>query len=96
MALSSNSSVTDLDIAYNEIGLEGIKQLASAIQSQGRLQRLRAWGNDLQADSTAALASACQRLDSLRDCDVLVQIIDDEPHAVCKITPETYYVPGQV
>jgi len=95
-ALSSNSAITDLDLAHNRIGSEGLLQLASAIQQHARLARLRAWGNALQPQSTAALAYACQQLKTLRECDVLCQIVDEVPHAVRKITPQSYYVPGTV
>jgi hypothetical protein len=55
------------------------------------------WGNDLQAESTSQLAFACQQCRNLKECDMLVQIVDDTPNAVLKITPETHsYQTGKV
>jgi Ran GTPase-activating protein (RanGAP) involved in mRNA processing and transport len=96
-ALARNQGITDLDVAYNDIGQEGLIQLAAAIQEQASLVKLCVWGNDLQAESTSQLAFACQQCRNLKECDMLVQIVDDTPNAVLKITPETHsYHAGKV
>ncbi|KAJ1493051.1 hypothetical protein T484DRAFT_1930045 [Baffinella frigidus] len=96
-ALATNRTVTDLDVAYNSIAADGLMQLAGAIQQQAGLTKLRVWGNDLQAESTSQLAYACQQCRGLKECDMLVQIVDDTPNAVLKITQESHcYQTGQV
>jgi hypothetical protein len=93
-SLSNNASITDLDVAYNGIDNDGLLQLASAVHTHGLLTRLRAWGNLIKPQSTAALAYACQQLKGLKSCDILVQLIDEVPNAVRKVTPDTFYQPG--
>ena len=92
----SMCSVLDLDLAYNGIMGYGLLKLVDALHVHNSLETLRLWGNELDPESTAALAMLCEKMDSLRDCDVLVQMVDNVPMPVKKQDQNSFYFPGRV
>ena len=71
-------------------------KLMDALSSHNSLIKLRLWGNDLDTESTAALALLCEKMDSLEECDVLVQMVDRLPMPVKRQDLSTTYFPGRV
>jgi Ran GTPase-activating protein (RanGAP) involved in mRNA processing and transport len=96
VALADYPNVMDLDLAYNGIMGYGLLKLVEALHQHNSLESLRLWGNELDPESTAALALLCERMDSLRECDVLVQMVDHVPMPVLKQDINTSYFPGRV
>lgn len=92
----SMCSVLDLDLAYNGIMGYGLLKLVDALHVHNSLESLRLWGNELDAESTAALALLCSKMDSLRHCDVLVQMVDHVPMPVKRQDVNSFYFPGRV
>jgi len=74
-ALPDHPELTDLDISNNRIEDEGMYALAGALAQQGRMHRLRMWGNKFGPKSTSLLANILPDL-PLYDCDVLIQVVD--------------------
>ena len=95
-ALGEYANVNDLDLAYNGIMGFGLLKLIDALHQHNSLQELRLWGNELDAESTAALALLCERMDCLRKCDVLVQMVDHVPVPVKLQDINSTYFPGRV
>jgi len=96
VALADYPNVMDLDIAYNGIMGYGLLKLVEGLQRHNSLKKLRLWGNELDSESTAALALLCERMDSLQECDVLVQMVDHVPMPVKKQDINSSYFPGRV
>lgn len=96
MALADYPNIMDLDLAYNGIMGYGLLKLVDGLHHHNSLKRLRLWGNELDDESTAALALLCERMDSLQECDVLVQMVDHIPMPVKKQDIDSSYFPGRV
>ncbi|XP_067836960.1 NACHT, LRR and PYD domains-containing protein 3-like [Heptranchias perlo] len=58
-ALSTNRSLTVLDLGYNKLGDSGMKRLSVALRNPDcKIQELRLWSNDLTDSCTEDLSSA--------------------------------------
>ena len=102
-ALGDYPNIMHLDLAYNGIMGYGLLKLVEALRRHNSLESLRLWGNELDPESTAALALLCEHLDTLQECDVLVQMVDHVPMPVKKQDAHTSrgacnssYFPGNV
>ncbi|XP_062892829.1 ribonuclease inhibitor-like isoform X1 [Mobula hypostoma] len=70
-ALSRNKSLTDLDLAYNELRDSGVKLVSEALRKpECKIQRLGLWSVDLTAAAVVDLASALSTNRSLTELDV--------------------------
>ncbi|XP_067916037.1 NACHT, LRR and PYD domains-containing protein 12-like isoform X4 [Heterodontus francisci] len=70
-ALSTNWSLTDLDLSYNKLGDSGVKLLSEALRNPDcKIQRLQLENNNLTASCIEVLASAVSTNRSLTDLDL--------------------------
>ncbi len=74
----------------------GLLKLVEALHRHDSLETLRLWGNELDHESTAALALLCERMETLQECDVLVQMVDHVPMPVKMQDVNSSYFPGRV
>jgi Ran GTPase-activating protein (RanGAP) involved in mRNA processing and transport len=57
-ALKLNSSLTTLDLGYNEIGIEGAFAIAEGLKVNSSLSTLHLHGNDVGKEGASAIAEA--------------------------------------
>ncbi|XP_067882390.1 NACHT, LRR and PYD domains-containing protein 3-like isoform X2 [Heterodontus francisci] len=69
--LSTNRSLTDLDLSYNKLGDSGVKLLSEALRNPDcKIQKLELENNNLTASCIEVLASAVSTNRSLTDLDL--------------------------
>ncbi|XP_072895019.1 uncharacterized protein [Hemitrygon akajei] len=70
-ALSTNRSLTELDLAYNELGDSGVKLVSEVLRNpECKIQKLRLQSVGLTADGVVDLASALRTNRSLTELDL--------------------------
>ncbi|XP_078415461.1 NACHT, LRR and PYD domains-containing protein 3-like isoform X3 [Cetorhinus maximus] len=75
-AISTNQSLTDLDLGGNQLGDSGVKLLSVGLRNLGcKIQRLGLWGNNLTDSCAEDLASVFNH--SLTDLDLTANELGD-------------------
>jgi Ran GTPase-activating protein (RanGAP) involved in mRNA processing and transport len=64
-ALEHNNTLTQLNLGYNQIGVEGAKALAAALEHNTSLTQLEQWNNQIGVEGARALAAALEHNTSL-------------------------------
>ncbi|XP_062895532.1 NACHT, LRR and PYD domains-containing protein 3-like isoform X2 [Mobula hypostoma] len=77
-ALSTNLSLTELNLSHNELGISGMKLVSAALRNPGcKIQKLRLWDVGLTDSGVEDLVSALSTNRSVRELDLSINNLGD-------------------
>ena len=77
-ALEKNSTLTSIDLSYNNIGDEGVASMAAALEKNSTLTSIDLRANDIGVEGAASLAAALEKNSTLTSLDLQLNEIGEQ------------------